>query len=180
MDWAVWAGAVVGAVLLAFVLYKIDRMQAQTDALADALATEQEAAQARGEEPVTPSVEELLKDPSLRGPQGPVGPAGRGIAETECIDGTWRVTYTDGSTDWDAGPCLGEPGPAGPSGPAGEDGEDGLDGVQGPAGPAGADGRSISDVECRSGPDGWRWTVTYSDGTVDEDAGPCYKPGPLG
>jgi hypothetical protein len=49
-----------------------------------------------------------------RGPQGepgasvtgPPGPAGRGIADTDCQDdGTWLIYYTDGTTDTARGPC---------------------------------------------------------------------------
>jgi len=51
-------------------------------------------------------------DSTIPGPQGPTGPAGRGIADQECqANGRWRVTYTDGETDDDAGPCLAEPAP---------------------------------------------------------------------
>lgn len=41
------------------------------------------------------------------GATGPEGPAGRGIQSLECVDGTWRVTFTDGETD-DAGNCAPE------------------------------------------------------------------------
>lgn len=49
-----------------------------------------------------------------RGPQGepgasvtgPPGAAGRGIADTDCQDdGTWLITYSDGTTDTARGPC---------------------------------------------------------------------------
>lgn len=37
---------------------------------------------------------------------GPTGPAGRGIADTDCQDdGTWLIYYTDGTTDTARGPC---------------------------------------------------------------------------
>jgi hypothetical protein len=46
----------------------------------------------------------------------------------------------------------------------------------------GTDGRGIAGVECRRA-DGrdWRWRVEYTDGTVDTNAGPCYREpaGPL-
>jgi len=41
-----------------------------------------------------------------QGPIGPTGPQGRGIADTDCQeDGTWLITYTDGTTDTSRGPC---------------------------------------------------------------------------
>jgi hypothetical protein len=41
-----------------------------------------------------------------QGPQGAEGPAGRGIADTDCLDdGTWKFYYTDGTTDIVRGPC---------------------------------------------------------------------------
>jgi hypothetical protein len=40
------------------------------------------------------------------GAEGKVGPAGRGIADTDCQeDGDWLITYTDGTTDTARGPC---------------------------------------------------------------------------
>jgi hypothetical protein len=43
---------------------------------------------------------------SVTGPPGGPGPAGRGIADTDCQeDGTWLITYTDGTKDTARGPC---------------------------------------------------------------------------
>jgi hypothetical protein len=63
-----------------------------------------------------------------------VGPAGRGIADMECIDenpddpaSRWRITYTDGTVDENAGPCRG------PAGPRGEPGEPGPPGEPAPS-----------------------------------------------
>lgn len=43
------------------------------------------------------------------GPQGPAGVPGadgRGIADTDCLDdGTWQITYTDGTKQITQGPC---------------------------------------------------------------------------
>lgn len=40
---------------------------------------------------------------------GPVGPQGRGIADTDCVEDDtgshWEITYTDGTTDTARGPC---------------------------------------------------------------------------
>lgn len=61
---------------------------------------------------------------ACRGQQGPAGPAGadgkdgapgadgRGITDTQCIDGRWAITYTDGTTS-DGGSCLSAPGNSG-------------------------------------------------------------------
>lgn len=43
---------------------------------------------------------------TVTGPPGATGPTGRGIADTDCLeDGTWRITYTDGTTSTSRGPC---------------------------------------------------------------------------
>lgn len=45
-------------------------------------------------------------DSTVPGPQGPAGSNGRGVASVTCeTDGTWTVTYTDGSTSTTDGPC---------------------------------------------------------------------------
>ena len=79
------------------------------------------------------------------------------------------------------------PGPSGPTGPAGGPGPSGRPGqpgadstVPGPQGEPGADstipgptgepGRGIKDQHCQ---DNGRWRVEYTDGTIDDDAGPC-------
>lgn len=46
------------------------------------------------------------------GPAGPPGEPGRGITDTQCTDGRWAVTYSDGTTS-DGGPCLIAPGNSG-------------------------------------------------------------------
>lgn len=44
--------------------------------------------------------------PGAAGKDGADGQPGRGIADTDCQDdGTWRITYTDGTTDTARGPC---------------------------------------------------------------------------
>ena len=60
--------------------------------------------------------------PSLRGPQGPVGPKG----------------YTGLRGERGPAGAQGEPGPRGPQGPAGPKGDTGPRGERGPAGPAGS------------------------------------------
>lgn len=184
MTWAVLA--VIG-VLIAFGLNAIQEGNAradQQDAEIAALQARANAAVVTAEqlcEQVKAMGRACVQDPaSLRGEKGDPGAAGapgRGVADQQCVSGRWRVSYTDGAVDYDAGPCA-EPGLPGASGAPGKDGADGQDGVQGPAGPAGAngkDGRGVQSVVCDevSG----RWTVTYSDG-ASADGGPCiWRPG---
>lgn len=185
--------AVIVVGLVGWVAWQDQQQQDRLDGALAALRLEQEDRQAKGEETVAPSVEELLDNPELRGPKGDPG---RGIAPNgqKCINGVWQVTYTDGAVDYNAGPCgPGEDGSDGNTGPSGAPGTDGEDGesIVGPTGPAGTngtdgvdgkDGRGIQDQECEPpAVEGtWRWHVYYDDGTVDTDAGPCYWPGPLG
>lgn len=75
-------------------------------------------------------------------------------------------------------PGTGRPGARGPSGPSGRPGADST--VPGPQGEPGGDstipgptgdpGRGIKDQQCQ---ENGRWRVEYTDGTVDDDAGPC-------
>lgn len=49
-------------------------------------------------------------DSTVPGPGGPQGEPGRGISDTQCQDnGIWRITYTDGTIDNDAGQCRPDP-----------------------------------------------------------------------
>lgn len=174
------AGIVAAAVLLGWLLYSVQKQGAQLDAVTAALGDEQQAAEDRGDTPVAPGPSELLDDPTYSpGPKGEAGRDGRdgrGVASVVCIDGTWRVEYSDGTVDSDAGDCTGDRGPTGEPGSNGVDGGPGPSGPVGPSGAAGedgSDGRGISSVECD--PETGRWVVTYSDGDVDEDAGPCRR-----
>lgn len=109
--------------------------------------------------------------PGPKGDPGKQGPPGR--------DGKDGVDGADGSpgADGSAGPT----GPMGPTGPPGRNGSDGQDGAAGADGEDGADGKpGRGIVSARCDPDTGRWRVEYSDGTVDEDAGPCTRKGPLG
>lgn len=155
----------------------------------DALATLQQVCAERAADG-RPCTDDQLK--GAPGPQGEQGVPGRGIVKNgqKCVGGVWQITYTDGEVDYNAGPCGagedGADGKIGPSGKTGEDGTDGTDGADGAPGAPGApgvDGRGIAEDGLKCQPpvvEGtWRWHVTYTDGTVDEDAGPCYKPGPL-
>lgn len=180
-----WLGPwVLVAVVLAVGIYGYGLLSARLDSALSALGDEQQAAEARGETPVAPKPSELMDDPTYSpgprgedGSDGVDGADGRGVASVVCIDGTWRVEYTDGSVDADAGDCTGDQGPTGAPGSNGADGGPGPSGDPGPAGPSGPagasgeDGRGITSAECD--PETGRWVVTYSDGDVDEDAGPC-------
>jgi hypothetical protein len=87
------------------------------------------------------------KDSTVPGPTGPTGPAGG------------------------PGPS-GRPGQPGADstvpGPQGEPGADST--IPGPAGPTGEPGRGIKDQHCQAN---GRWRIEYTDGTIDDDAGPC-------
>lgn len=71
----------------------------------------QGAAGERGEAGATGATGEKGDDGSngadgAPGAPGAEGPAGRGIADTDCLDdGTWQITYTDGSKQITQGPC---------------------------------------------------------------------------
>lgn len=98
-------------------------------------------------------------------------PRGRGIAAVEDNwDGTWTVTYTDGSSQVLTAP-----------GTATEPGQEILARAvaaylteyppePGPEGPAGADGRGIETVSYSA--ETGLWTVTYTDGAAQTVAGP--------
>lgn len=168
-DVAFACGAVVIAVVLAWVLYEVQTLQAQLEASNSALKDEQAAAQQRGEEPVAPPVEELMEDPDQY--QGPKGDPGVGISWIGCVDGQLTIVQTDGVRVV-PGPCAG---PAGRDGADGKDGEDGVDGLPGAPGSPGVDGqdgedgRGVESWECR---DGW-WVIHYDDGTEQMTNGVC-------
>lgn len=92
--------------------------------------------------------------PGETGPRGPLGPRGeagidgadgsngsngtngadgRGIQSMQCATGGWIITYTDGISSPDIGPCRG---PQGETGPQGVHGDQGPQGGQGPQGTA--------------------------------------------
>lgn len=64
---------VIGALMFAWTAVESIRQQHQIDALAEALAAEQAAAEERGESPVAPAPEDLLEDPEAPAPE-PIGP----------------------------------------------------------------------------------------------------------
>jgi|GEM_PF-4566871 len=55
-----------------------------------------------------PGPQGIPGSPGPSGPAGPSGDDGRGIATAECnpATGLWEITYSDGTTDADAGPCV--------------------------------------------------------------------------
>lgn len=107
-----------------------------------------------------------------QGPPGPTGPKGErgdtgagGPAGANGEAGTDGQPGTNGATGA-TGP-EGPPGPAGPAGPPGADST--APGPTGPTGPQGEPGRGIASSYC--GDDG-RWTITYTDGAM-QDGGQC-------
>lgn len=125
--------------------------------------------------------------PGPPGPMGPAGPAGpkgdqgaqglAGLLGAAGLNGTNGANGLPGA-DGTPGP-VGPPGPQGATGPAGADGapgpqgpagSDGGPGPAGPPGPQGSDGRGIASAYCK---DDGRWSITYTDGTTQEDAGQC-------
>lgn len=99
------------------------------------------------------------------GPQGSPGQPGSPGADGVSISGVTHdgcdliISFSNG-TSVRTGPwCV--PGPAGPTGPTG---------------PAGV-GIAHDGTKCVKNDDGqWRWRIEYTDGSVDEDAGPCFEP----
>ena len=71
---------VIGALMFAWTAVESIRQQDQIDALAEALAAEQAAAEERGESPVAPAPEDLLEDPEAPPPE-PIGPTDAQVLE---------------------------------------------------------------------------------------------------
>lgn len=97
----------------------------------------------------------------VRGPQGPAGADGKGIASvvllaTVDLEKTYRMTFTDG-TYFDYVVTDGE---QGPTGPKGDTGNTGATGPQGPQGQTGADGVSPTVSVSKSGT---TTTITITD-----------------
>jgi type II secretory pathway pseudopilin PulG len=89
-DWAVVALCLLISLALGWTVTLVqqqgdrnDRQSEQIDALAAALAAEQEAAEDRGETPVAPDPSELLDDPQFEPEPGPSGPAGPGPSDSQ-------------------------------------------------------------------------------------------------
>lgn len=149
--WALLAGL---AVAIGFVFAQVFDLRADLDAaetarvadqatvatLSEALRREQAARRAAGDEPVTPSPEELVAStPELiEGPRGPKGE--RGEPGRDGRDGLTVPCITQPAGCVGPRGETGDPGPAGPAGPAGARGEPGPQGPAGPAGPQGDPG----------------------------------------
>lgn len=89
-DWAVVAVSILVAIALGWTVTRVqqqvvrnDRQSEQIDALAAALAAEQDAAEDRGQTPVTPDPSDLLDDPEFEPKPGPSGPPGPGPSDTQ-------------------------------------------------------------------------------------------------
>jgi hypothetical protein len=108
----------------------------------------------------------LQANPPPPGEPGAPGAPGVGVSSA-FLDGCDVVfTYTDGTSSR-VGPLCGPPGPPGPQGEQGVPGE------------RGEPGRGIAAMECiDENPEdpASRWRITYTDGQVQEDAGPCRGP----
>ena len=107
-----------------------------------------------------------------RGPIGPIGPLGpKGDKGDVGDDGVAGLSFQGpAGADGAQGPMgpQGAPGADGAQGPAGPPGADST--VPGPQGPQGEPGRGFADAHCQ---DNGLWQITYTDGTVDNDAGRC-------
>lgn len=156
--WAALALSLVVAVVTVYWLqqgYYTRRLDAQDRVIArvvNALGQEQTAAEARGDQPVTPPVAEIVDTKSLQGARGEKGEKGDrgergipglpGVAGVPGPAGPVGPVGPAGTPGGPAGP-QGIPGPAGPQGdvgPAGPTGGQGSPGEPGPAGPAGPPG----------------------------------------
>lgn len=130
---------------------------------------------ATGKKPDAASPQEVQ---SIPGATGPIGE--QGLKGETGIPGISGPIGTPGAT--------GEPGVSGVNGANGNDGKNGIDGPPGPQGiqgepgaigapgangTNGANGRGLQSVTCDG--DGLTsvWTITYTDGTTSQTAGPC-------
>lgn len=122
--------------------------------------------------PGLPGMNGLDGKPGPAGPMGPIGPDGLAVNGKDGVVGATGPAGPPGAASTIPGP-MGPTGPAGPQGEPGPAGADstvpGPEGPEGPAGPQGEDGRSIQNAYCG---DNGRWTITYSDGAV-QDGGAC-------
>lgn len=73
-----WIAIVAVVALVGYVLYSVNVQRLRVAALAEALTAEQDAAKARGEEPVADDPEDLIDDP---GPTDPLGPSDAQVDE---------------------------------------------------------------------------------------------------
>jgi len=158
------AGILLAVLTAAWMFIADQRQGAQIDALAEALAVEQSAAEERGETPVAPAPDELIEDPDVEIPPGPSGPPGPGPSDAQVYAAV--AAYLSDHPVTAEGPSAAEIAAAVaeylrdyPPGPtpeqvavavaayltehppaAGADGADGADGAPGPAGPTGPPG----------------------------------------
>jgi hypothetical protein len=89
-DWAVVAVSLLLAVALGWTVTQVQQQgdanahqSEQIDALAAALAAEQDAAEERGETPVAPDPQDLLEDPEFTPEPGPQGEPGPGPSDSQ-------------------------------------------------------------------------------------------------
>ena len=138
---------------------------------------------ATGKEPKAPSPQSVqgatgpqgdMGLPGQMGPQGRTGEKGdQGATGPAGIPGSTGATGAKGDS--------GSPGEAGPVGEIGPQGAPGATGAMGPAGPQGipgpqgnpGPGRGVSSFACDGSGASSSWTITYTDGTSQQLAGPC-------
>jgi hypothetical protein len=159
-----WSKIVAVLVLIGGLLYAVILQDARVDALYDALATEQQATEDRGETPVAPEPDELIEDPDAEIPAGPPGPAGPGPTDEQVYDAVAAYladhpVTAEGPSSAEIAAAVAEHLRDHPPGPTpeqvsaalvayltehppepGADGQDGVDGAPGPPGPAGPEG----------------------------------------
>ncbi len=139
---------------------EIDRLEIQLSGVVALLGEEQAATTARGEEPVTPPVEQIVGERGLPGAAGERGRTGATGAAGQPGEDALTAPCTTTPPNFCVGPPgqpgqpgvgatgatgsrgpVGEQGAAGPQGPAGDSivGPAGAQGDQGPAGPGPTD-----------------------------------------
>lgn len=205
-----WAFFVAALMILAGICWNIymqysatvdkQTAQANSQVLAQDIQTicETEGKLLIGDRDICPRADSVLENPTeaIPGPIGEPGKDGRDGSDST-VPGPAGSDGPPGKDSTVPGPPGRDgidstvPGPAGADstvpGPPGRDGKDGVDGqpgapgadstVPGPSGPQGEPGRGIADTYCQ---DNGLWQITYTDGTVDTDAGRCRSTPPIG
>lgn len=135
-----------------------------------------------GDRDICPKADSVLANPTeaIPGPTGKDGVPGKDGRDST-VPGPPGADGADSTVPGPSGVDSNVPGPAGRDGIDGKDGTNGAPGadstVPGPGGPKGEPGRGIADTYCQ---DNGLWQITYTDGTVDNDAGKCRDTPPVG
>lgn len=179
-DWLAIGLVAVLFLGVAYLFYDRQIRVQQLNAMSAALSAQRAQSINAGQTPVAPPPAQILATPTpVAGPRGDTGAtgatgaagatgaSGRGLTSVICVGGVWRVQYTDGQVDTDAGPCTGPPGPIGATGAtgapgsqgaAGQNGQTGVTGPQGDTGPQGPKGDQGDRGSDGQPPAGWTWT----------------------